>query len=73
MWFGNRLSVNLSVEVPEKVVISKARVPEFKRWIPVSAEVPPGRPLRYLECFLLPPGRRGMKDGEETVRKNRKR
>ena len=33
VWFGNRLSVNLSVEVPEKVVISKARVPEFKRWI----------------------------------------
>ena len=35
VWFGNRLSVNLSVEVPEKVVISKARVPEFKRWISV--------------------------------------
>ena len=33
VWFGNRLSVNLSVEVPEKVVVSKARVPEFKRWI----------------------------------------
>lgn len=33
VWFGNRLSVNLSVEVPEKVVISKARVPEFKKWI----------------------------------------
>lgn len=33
VWFGNRLSLNLSVEVPEKVVISKARVPEFKKWI----------------------------------------
>lgn len=33
VWFGNRLSVNLTVETPEKVVVSKARVPEFKRWI----------------------------------------
>lgn len=33
VWFGNRLSVNLSVSVPEKIVVSKARVPEFKRWI----------------------------------------
>lgn len=33
LWFGNKLSVNLSVAVPERVVISKARVPEFKRWL----------------------------------------
>lgn len=33
LWFGNKLSVNLTVAVPEKVVISKARVPEFKRWL----------------------------------------
>lgn len=33
VWFGSRLAVNLSVEVPERIIISKARVPEFKRWI----------------------------------------
>ncbi len=31
-WFNNRLSVNLKVSVPEKIVISKARVQEFKKW-----------------------------------------
>lgn len=33
VWFGNRLSVNLSVSIPERIIISKARVPEFKKWI----------------------------------------
>ncbi len=33
LWFGNRLSLNLSVEIPEKIVVSKARVPDFKRWL----------------------------------------
>lgn len=33
VWFGSRLAVNLSVDVPERIIISKARVPEFKRWI----------------------------------------
>lgn len=33
VWFGSRLSVNLTVAVPEKIVVSKAKVPEFKRWI----------------------------------------
>lgn len=33
LWFGSKLSVNLSVETPERVVVSKARVPEFKRWL----------------------------------------
>lgn len=33
LWFGSKLSVNLTVPVPEKVVVSKARVPEFKRWL----------------------------------------
>lgn len=33
VWFGSRLAVNLTVEAPERIVISKARVPEFKRWI----------------------------------------
>ena len=33
IWFGSRLSLNLSVETPEKIIISKARVPEFKQWL----------------------------------------
>lgn len=32
LWFGSRLAVNLKVETPEKIVISKARVSDFKRW-----------------------------------------
>jgi len=32
LWFNSRLSVNLKVEVPEKILISKARIPEFKNW-----------------------------------------
>ncbi len=33
VWFGSRLSLRLNVETPERIVISKARVPEFKRWL----------------------------------------
>ena len=33
VWFGSRLSLNLTVKTPERIVISKARVPEFKRWM----------------------------------------
>lgn len=33
VWFGSRLSLNLSIETPEKIIISKARVPEFKQWL----------------------------------------
>ena len=33
IWFGNRLSVNMSVRTPEKIIISKARAPEFKQWL----------------------------------------
>ena len=33
VWFGSRLSLKLSVETPERIVISKARVPEFKAWL----------------------------------------
>lgn len=33
MWFGSRLSLHLTVETPERIVISKARVPEFKTWL----------------------------------------
>lgn len=31
-WFNSRLSVNLHVSVPEKILISKARIGEFKNW-----------------------------------------
>ena len=32
VWFGNKLAINLFVETPEKIVVSKARVAEFKTW-----------------------------------------
>lgn len=32
IWFGSKLSINVIVPVPEKIVVSKARVPEFKSW-----------------------------------------
>ncbi len=32
MWFNSRLSVNLQVSTAEKVLISKARIHEFKKW-----------------------------------------
>lgn len=32
LWFNNRLSVNLKVPVSEKILISKAKVNEFKNW-----------------------------------------
>lgn len=32
LWFNGRLSVNLKVPVPEKILVSKARVAEFKDW-----------------------------------------
>lgn len=32
IWFGNKLAVNLTVAVPEKIVVSKARTAEFKAW-----------------------------------------
>lgn len=33
VWFGSRLSLNLVVDTPERIIISKARVPEFKQWL----------------------------------------
>ena len=33
VWFGSRLALGLTVETPERIVISKARVPEFKAWL----------------------------------------
>jgi two-component system LytT family response regulator len=32
-WFGNKLAVNLTVPVPEKIYVSKARTREFKEWL----------------------------------------
>ena len=32
VWFGNKLAINLIIEVPEKIIVSKARVGEFKAW-----------------------------------------
>ena len=33
VWFGSRLALNLTLETPERIIISKARVPEFKSWL----------------------------------------
>ena len=33
VWFGSRLALNLQVETPERIIISKARVPDFKNWL----------------------------------------
>lgn len=32
IWFGNKLSLNLTVKIPEQIIISKAKVSEFKNW-----------------------------------------
>jgi two-component system LytT family response regulator len=32
-WFGNKLAVNLTVPIPEKIYVSKARAKEFKEWL----------------------------------------
>jgi DNA-binding LytR/AlgR family response regulator len=31
-WFNNRLSINLKVAIPEKILISRTRVTEFRDW-----------------------------------------
>lgn len=33
VWFGSRLAVNLSVDTPERIIVSKARTSEFKAWL----------------------------------------
>lgn len=33
VWYGNRLLVNISVAAPEKIIISKSRASEFKKWL----------------------------------------
>jgi len=32
IWFTGKLSINLCVPVPERIITSKARVPDFKAW-----------------------------------------
>lgn len=33
VWFGSRLTVNLTMDTPERIIIPKARVHEFKSWL----------------------------------------
>ncbi len=33
IWFGSRLAVNATIETPERVIIPKARVHDFKNWL----------------------------------------
>ena len=33
IWFGNKLVINLDVNVPDKIIVSKAKVSEFKTWL----------------------------------------
>lgn len=33
LWFGGRLSVNLALPVPERIIISKTKSPLLKKWI----------------------------------------
>ena len=32
-WFGSRLSVNLKVKIPERIIISKLKTSKFKEWL----------------------------------------
>jgi two-component system LytT family response regulator len=33
IWFGGKLSVNLTVETPERIIVSKAKAGEVKEWL----------------------------------------
>ena len=33
LWFNGRLSVNLTVKTPEKIVVSRANAADFKKWV----------------------------------------
>ncbi|MDR1763152.1 MAG: LytTR family DNA-binding domain-containing protein [Dysgonamonadaceae bacterium] len=33
LWFGGKLSANLTVTTPERIIVSKARAGEFKKWL----------------------------------------
>jgi two-component system LytT family response regulator len=32
VWFDSKLSVNLTVDIPEKIIVSRVRASEFKDW-----------------------------------------
>lgn len=32
VWFGNKISLNMTIPTEEKIIVSKARVSEFKNW-----------------------------------------
>ena len=38
IWFNNRLSVNLVMSMPEKIIISRARITEFKNWFDKNSQ-----------------------------------
>jgi two-component system LytT family response regulator len=38
IWFGGKLSVNLTVPVSDKVIVSRARVADFKKWYTTSQD-----------------------------------
>ncbi|MDR0422274.1 MAG: LytTR family DNA-binding domain-containing protein [Proteiniphilum sp.] len=38
LWFDGKLAVNLSVPVPEKIIVSRARSADFKRWYMKAGE-----------------------------------
>jgi len=33
IWFGGKMAVNLSVATPERIIVSKQKVPELKKWV----------------------------------------
>lgn len=33
VWFGSRLAVNATIETPERIIVPKARVHDFKSWL----------------------------------------
>lgn len=33
LWFGSKLIVNLTIQIPEKIVVSKAKTSEMKKWV----------------------------------------
>jgi two-component system LytT family response regulator len=35
-WFNSKLSVNLKVQTPEKIIVSRAKVTEFKTWFSIG-------------------------------------
>ena len=38
IWFNRKLSVNLSVDTPEKIIVSRLRIGEFKEWYAVGGK-----------------------------------